>query len=237
MERKEVINFFNEKLKENNIKISEDQMNNFILYMDNLIEWNKKINLTAIKEEKDIIVKHFIDSILIEKEVIGNKLIDIGSGAGFPGIPLKIVRNDIDVTLIDSVNKKVLFMQDSIEKLKLDNIVAIHCRAEDYAHNKEYREAFDVATSRAVANMSTLVEYTLPFVKVGGKCICMKGPNSEEEINDSKKAISILGGEIERVEKYKIDDNDRCLVVINKVKKTEQIYPRNQGKPLKVPLK
>lgn len=237
MDREEVINFFNEKLKENDIKISEDQMNNFILYMDNLIEWNKKINLTAIKEEEDIIVKHFIDSILIEKEISGDKLIDIGSGAGFPGIPLKIVRNDLDVTLIDSVNKKVLFMQDSIDKLKLDNIVAVHCRAEDYAHDKQFRESFDVATSRAVSNMSTLVEYMLPFVKVGGKCICMKGPNSEEEINDSKKAISILGGEIERVEKYKIDDNDRCLVVINKVKKTEQIYPRNQGKPLKVPLK
>ena len=237
MNREEIIKFFNEKLKENNIKISDEQMNNFILYMDNLIEWNKKINLTAIKEEEDIIVKHFIDSILIEKEVKGEKLIDIGSGAGFPGIPLKIVRNDLDVTLIDSVNKKVLFMQDSIDKLKLDNIVAVHCRAEEYAHDKQFRESFDVATSRAVANMSTLVEYMLPFVKVGGKCICMKGPNSEEEINDSKKAISILGGEIERVEKYKIDDNDRCLVVINKVKKTEQIYPRNQGKPLKVPLK
>ena len=194
MDREEVINFFNEKLKENDIKISEDQMNNFILYMYNLIEWNKKINLTAIKEEEDIIVKHFIDSILIEKEISGDKLIDIGSGAGFPGIPLKIVRNDLDVTLIDSVNKKVLFMQDSIDKLKLDNIVAVHCRAEDYAHDKQFRESFDVATSRAVANMSTLVEYMLPFVKVGGKCICMKGPNSEEEINDSKKAISILVG-------------------------------------------
>ena len=139
-------------------------------------------NRDEIKEEKDIIVKHFIDSILIEKEVKGEKLIDIGSGAGFPGIPLKIVRNDLDVTLIDSVNKKVLFMQDSIDKLKLDNIIAVHCRAEDYAHNKKYRETFDVVTSRAVANMSTLVEYMLPFVKVGGKCICMKGPNSEEEI-------------------------------------------------------
>ena len=229
--------FFNKKLKENNITISDEQMNNFTLYMDNLIEWNKKINLTAIKEDKDIIVKHFIDSILIEREVVGDKLIDIGSGAGFPGIPLKIVRDDLKVTLIDSVNKKVLFMQDSIEKLKLDNIVAIHCRAEEYAHNNQYRESFDVATSRAVANMCTLVEYMLPFVKVGGKCICMKGPNSEEEINDSKKAISLLGGEIERVEKYKIDDNDRCLVLIKKVKKTEQIYPRDQGKPLKSPLK
>lgn len=237
MNREEVISFFNEKLNENNITISDEQMNDFILYMDNLIEWNKKINLTAIKEEKDIIVKHFIDSILIEKEVIGDKLIDIGSGAGFPGIPLKIFRNDLNVTLIDSVNKKVLFMNDSIEKLKLDNIVAIHCRAEEYAHNNKYRESFDVATSRAVANMSTLVEYMLPFVKLGGKCICMKGPNSEEEINDSKKAISMLGGEIERVEKYKIDDNDRCLVIIKKIKKTEQIYPRNQGKPLKFPLK
>lgn len=237
MNREELIIFFKEKLNENNLSISDDEIDKLIVYMDNLIEWNKKVNLTAIKEEKDIIVKHFIDSIFISKEIVGKSFIDIGSGAGFPGIPLKIVKNDLKVTLLDSVNKKVLFMQDSIEKLMLNDIVALHGRAEDFAHTSQYRESFDNATSRAVANLTTLVEYMLPFVRVGGKCICMKGPNSDEEINDAKKAISVLGGKIERVDKYKLDDNDRCLVIIKKIKKTEQIYPRNQGKPLKFPIK
>ncbi len=237
MERTEIMNFFQKKLDENKIEISDKSMNNFIIYMDNLIEWNKKINLTAIKKEDDIIVKHFIDSIFILKYINGNKIIDIGSGAGFPGIPLKIAENNLDITLLDSVNKKVLFMQDSIEKMGLKNIVAIHGRAEDYAHDIKYREQYDVATSRAVANMSTLVEYMLPFVKIGGFCICMKGPNSDEEIIDSKKAIFKLGGEIKEVKKYSIEGNDRCLVIIKKIKKTEQTYPRNQGKPLKSPLR
>ena len=237
MERTEIMNFFKKKLDENKIEISDKSMNNFIIYMDNLIEWNKKINLTAIKKEDDIIVKHFIDSIFILKYINGNKIIDIGSGAGFPGIPLKIAENNLDITLLDSVNKKVLFMQDSIEKMGLKNIVAIHGRAEDYAHDIKYREQYDVATSRAVANMSTLVEYMLPFVKVGGFCICMKGPKSDEEIIDSKKAIFKLGGEIKEVKKYSIEGNDRCLIIIKKIKKTEQTYPRNQGKPLKSPLR
>lgn len=237
MERTEIMNFFKNKLDENKIEISDKSMNNFVIYMDNLIEWNKKINLTAIKKEDDIIVKHFIDSIFILKYINGNKIIDIGSGAGFPGIPLKIAENNLDITLLDSVNKKVLFMQDSIEKMGLKNIVAIHGRAEDYAHDIKCREQYDVATSRAVANMSTLVEYMLPFVKVGGFCICMKGPNSDEEIIDSKKAIFKLGGEIKEVKKYSIEGNDRCLVIIKKIKNTEQTYPRNQGKPFKNPLK
>ena len=237
MERTETMNFLKNKLDENKIEISDKSMNNFVIYMDNLIEWNKKINLTAIKKEEDIIVKHFVDSIFILKYINGNKIIDIGSGAGFPGIPLKIAKNNLDITLLDSVNKKVLFMQDSIEKMGLKNIVAIHGRAEDYAHNIKYREQYDVATSRAVANMSTLVEYMLPFVKIGGVCICMKGPNSNEEIINSKKAIFELGGEIREVKKYSIEGNDRCLVIIKKIKKTEQTYPRNQGKPLKSPLK
>ena len=220
-----------------NLELSEKQYEQFIKYMRLVQEWNEKINLTAIKKEDDIIVKHFIDSIFILKYINGYKIIDIGSGAGFPGIPLKIAENNLDITLLDSVNKKVLFMQDSIEKMGLKNIVAIHGRAEDYAHDIKYREQYDVATSRAVANMSTLVEYMLPFVKIGGFCICMKGPNSDEEIIDSKKAIFKLGGEIKEVKKYSIEGNDRCLVIIKKIKKTEQTYPRNQGKPLKSPLR
>lgn len=222
--------------KKNNVQITEKDAEKFYLYMNNLIEWNSKINLTAIKQEKDIIVKHFIDSIVINQYINGEKLLDVGSGAGFPGIPLKIVNDNLEVTLIDSVNKKVTFLNDTIEKLKLEKIKAFHVRAEDMAHEKNYREAYDVVVSRAVANMSTLVEYMLPFVKVGGRCLCLKGPNSEQEINNSKNAIKKLGGKIERIIDYTLEENERCLVVINKIKNTEQTYPRKQGKPLKEPL-
>lgn len=236
MDREEFEKFFIQKAKENNIYISKEMSSKFYLYMENLIEWNSKINLTAIRDEKDIIIKHFIDSIVISKYIFGDRLLDIGSGAGFPGIPLKIVNKDLRVDLIDSVNKKVNFMNDSIEKLNLENIKAIHIRAEEIAHEKDFRESYDIVTSRAVANMSTLVEYMLPFVKIGGKCVCLKGPNCETEINASKNAIKKLGGQIGEVIEYKIEDNDRCLVIINKIKNTEQTYPRKQGKPLKEPL-
>lgn len=236
MNREDFEKFFMKKAKENDIDISEKMISKFYLYMKNLLEWNEKINLTAIKDEEDIIIKHFIDSIVIYKYVEGSKLLDIGSGAGFPGIPLKILNEKMQINLIDSVNKKVNFMNDSIEKLELKNINAIHVRAEEIAHEKAFRESYDIVTSRAVANMSTLVEYMLPFVKVGGKCLCLKGPNCEEEINTSKNAIKKLGGQISEVIEYKIENNDRCLVIINKIKSTEQIYPRKQGKPLKEPL-
>lgn len=236
MEKIEFSELFRQESIKNGIELSEDVVNKFYLYMSNLIEWNSKINLTAIKDEKDIIIKHFIDSIVIEKYLNPGKLMDVGSGAGFPGIPLKIINDNLDVTLIDAVNKKVNFMNDSIDKLKLKNIKAMHVRAEEIAHEKIFRETYDVVVSRAVANMSTLVEYMLPFVKVGGRCLCLKGPNCEEEINASKNAIKKLGGQIDKVIEYKLEDNERCLVIIDKIKSTEQIYPRKQGKPLKEPL-
>lgn len=236
MNKDEFKKFLIQKAKENNIEMSDKMVSDFYLYMNNLIEWNDKINLTAIKSEKDIIIKHFIDSIVINKYVEGNKLLDIGAGAGFPGIPIKIVNENIEINLIDAVNKKVNFMNDSIEKLNLKNIKAMHVRAEEMAHEKIYRESYDVVTSRAVSNMTTLVEYMLPFVKVGGKCLCLKGPNCEDEINSSKNAIKKLGGQIDNIVEYKIEDNDRCLVIIRKIKNTEQTYPRKQGKPLKEPL-
>lgn len=236
MNRQEFRDFFIESAKENEIKISEEQVEKFYLYMNNLIEWNNKINLTAIKEEKDIILKHFIDSIIVNKYIDGINVLDVGTGAGFPGIPLKIINKKLNVTLIDAVNKKVLFLKDTIEKLSLQNIEAFHYRAEEMAHEKKYREQYDIVVSRAVANMTTLVEYMLPFVKVGGKCLCLKGPNSEDEINNSKNAIKKLGGEIENVIEYNIKENNRCLVIINKKKCTEQTYPRKQGKPSKEPL-
>jgi len=226
-----------EKANENNIVLSENEINLFYLYMNNLIEWNSKINLTAIKDEKEIVIKHFIDSILVKNELKNvRKVLDIGSGAGFPGIPLKIVNDSLEFTLIDSVNKKVNFMNDTIEKLGLKNITALHGRAEDFAHQEEYREKYDVVVSRAVSNMTTLVEYMLPFVKVGGRCICLKGPNVDEELNLAKNAIKILGGRVERVLEYKLYENGRSLVSIFKEKHTEQTYPRKQGKPIKEPL-
>lgn len=221
----------------NNINLPDEIYYKFVLYMENLIEWNSRMNLTAIKDEEGIIIKHFLDSIMIKDYVKEEKILDIGSGAGFPGIPLKIIDEKLDLTLMDAVNKKVLFMNDSIDKLGLKNAIAIHGRAEDFGHNEIYRECFDTVISRAVANMSTLVEYMLPFVKSGGYCLCMKGPDSEEEINDSKKAINVLGGKIEKIYNYEYEENKRCLVVVSKIKDTEQTYPRKQGKPSKNPIR
>lgn len=233
----DIKNFIKGEAKKNNINLSENQIKLFYLYMNNLIEWNEKINLTAIKEEKDIVVKHFIDSIVIKDEIVGSKMLDLGSGAGFPGIPLKIINNKLEVTLLDAVNKKVNFMNDTIEKLSLKDIIAIHSRAEDLAHDEKYREKYDIVVSRAVSNMTTLVEYMVPFLKKGGKCICLKGPDVDKELEEAKNAIRLLGGKIEKKIQYELNGNGRSLIVILKEKHTEQIYPRKQGKPIKEPLK
>ena len=219
------------------IQINEEEIEKLHIYMKNLLEWNKIMNLTAIDDEEEIIVKHFLDSIIIHKYLVGKRGVDIGSGAGFPGIPLKIIDNELNILLVDSVNKKVNFMNDCISKLGLINIEAIHNRAEEIGQNSEYREQFEFATSRAVANMSTLAEYLIPLVKVGGKIYCLKGPNIEEELNEAKVAIEKLGGKIEKVEKYSIENNERTLVIISKIKNTEQTYPRKMGKPLKEPIR
>lgn len=224
-------------LKDNEIELNENQIEKFYKYMSNLKEWNEKINLTAIKEDKEIILKHFIDSLKISEYLNNNKILDIGSGAGFPGIPLKIKNDKLEITLIDSINKKINFIKDTINKLELKNIEAIHIRAEELAQEKEYREQFDTVVSRAVANLTTLVEYMIPFVKINGICICMKGPNFEKELEDAKYAIEKLGGEIEKIINYRInEENERNIVIIRKKKHTEQTYPRKQGKPLKEPL-
>ncbi|MGN1298577.1 MAG: 16S rRNA (guanine(527)-N(7))-methyltransferase RsmG [Candidatus Scatovivens sp.] len=229
--------YFNIKLKENNInnKFDEEQ---FFEYMRNILSWNEKINLTNIIDEREFIVKHFIDSLTILDYIQENsKIIDIGCGAGFPGIPLKIAKKNINETLIDSANKKVKVVQDSIEKLKLENIEALHVRAEDLARNKKYREQFDYSTTRAVSNLSTITEYMLPFLKIGGKAICMKGPNYKEELENSKKAINVLGGTIEKIKNIKLDDNmERNIIIIKKIKSTPNQYPRENGKPLKSPI-
>ncbi len=239
MEYIEFENIFKKECIKNNINIKEEKIKLFYDYMKYLLNWNEKINLTAIKEEKEFIVKHFVDSLSISEIVGDNKrIIDVGTGGGFPGIPLKLLNENLNVSLVDSVNKKIMVLNDIINKMKLENIEAIHTRAEDLAQNKEYREGFDIAVSRAVSNMNTLVEYLLPFVKIGGYVVCMKGPGYEEELNSSKKAIEILGGKIEDIKELKVSDElDRNIIIIKKIKNTNNKYPRGQGKPLREPLK
>lgn len=204
-----------------------------------LIEWNEKINLTAILEPEDIIVKHFIDSLTIAGYIREeDKILDIGTGAGFPGIPLKIVYKDANLSLLDAVNKKIIFLNEVISNLNLNNTETIHGRAEDYGQDIKYREKFDVCTSRAVAPLNTLLEYMLPFIKEGGICICMKGPSAEEELKQANNALKELGGTIAKVEKLNLSDeeNQRNIIIIRKTKKTPNKYPRKAGMAKKSPL-
>lgn len=230
---------FLEEANKNNIKVNDDEMDKLYNYMIGIIEWNDKVNVTAITEEKLFIVKHFIDSLLINHYLQGKEsVIDIGTGGGFPGIPLKILNKNTKFTLIDSVNKKLNVIRDLSEKIKLENLEIIHTRAEDLASKKEYREMFDVATTRAVSNLSTILEYMLPFVKVGGLAICMKGPNYKEELEEAKKAIEILGGKFEHIETFNLEgEMERNVLVIKKVKNTPNKFPRGQGKPLREPIR
>ena len=239
MDIKEFFDLMIDYGKEINIVFTEEQLQKFYQYMNLLIEWNEKINLTAIVEPKEIILKHFIDSLTIIKYIEPNKsVIDIGTGAGFPGIPVKIMREDLDITLLDSLNKRIHFLNEVIQKLELKNITAIHARIEEFAKNKQYREAFDVATSRAVANLTTLSEYMLPMVDLKGMVICMKGSEINEEISKSKNSIKLLGGKIDKIEEFTLpkSDNRRNLILIKKERQTPGKYPRKPGIPSKEPL-
>ena len=205
----EINNFilkFKEISRKNGINIEENKIKQLYEYMINILEWNKVINLTAISDEDEFIMKHFIDSLTILKYMEKNKkMIDIGTGAGFPGIPVKIANPSITATLVDSVNKKINVLKDISNKLELKDIELIHSRVEDLAKLEKYREKYDYATSRAVSNLTTFIEYMLPFLKIGGKAICMKGPNYEEELEKSHKAIEVLGGKIEKIEKIRME--------------------------------
>lgn len=230
---------FEKYLEKMSISLNKEQYDQFYAYMLLLIEWNEKINLTAITEPQEIILKHFVDSLTIAKYIEeGKTIIDMGTGAGFPGIPLKIYRNDVKVVLADSLNKRIKFLNEVIEKMQLKNIETIHCRAEELGKNKEYREKFDYATSRAVANLSTLSEYLLPFVKLNGSGIFMKTMEIDEELENAKKAIKILGGRIEKVDKFEIPGSDlgRSIIIVKKEKQTPSKYPRKPGTPAKEPL-
>ena len=230
---------FKKELLDNNIILENPNYDLFFKYMKGIIEWNTKINLTSINNEKEFLEKHYIDSLTINRFIEDkSQLIDIGTGAGFPGIPLKFVNPELNVTLIDSVNKKLNVIKEITNNLMMKKIEIIHSRAEDLANKENYRESFEYATTRAVSNLTTIMEYMLPFIKVNGKAICMKGPNIDEEIKNSKNAIEILGGEIENIYNIKINDEyERNIIIIKKKKNTPKQYPRAAGKPLKEPIK
>lgn len=239
MEIKEFKNIINNYSKKINILLNEEQIEKFYKYMNLLIEWNEKINLTAIIEPEEIILKHFIDSLTICKYIENNAtLADVGTGAGFPGIPLKIYRPDIKITLVDSLNKRINFLNEVINNLELKNIVTIHSRVEDFGKNKNYREKYDYVTARAVANLNTLSEYLVPIVKVNGKAICMKGNDVQDEVDNAKHAIKILGGTVEKVDYFKLPNSDisRNIIVVKKVNNTPARFPRKAGMPSKEPL-
>lgn len=233
---------FRKGLKELNLQLTKQQEEQFFQYYELLIETNKVMNLTAITEKNEVIVKHFIDSLLIVKSIDLNKyhnLIDVGTGAGFPGIPIKIIFPHIKVTLLDSLNKRLKFLNNVIEELGLKNIYTVHGRAEDLGHNSDYREKFDICVSRAVANLSTLSEYCIPFVKQNGKFVSYKSSVSSEEISESNKAVKILGGKTVINKNYDLPCSDikRTLVIIDKIKDTPKKYPRKAGTPSKEPIK
>ena len=236
-EFKKIMIFYGEKI---DIKFTEEQLNQFYKYMNLLLEWNKKINLTAITDPNEVILKHFIDSLTINKYIKENStLADVGTGAGFPGIPLKILRPDLKITLVDSLNKRINFLNEVINKLNLVNIETVHSRIEDFGKDKKYREIFDFVTARAVANLAVLSEYLLPIAKVGGQCVCMKGSSVEEELSNGKNAIKVLGGKIKNIDEFVLPDSDmsRNVIIIDKIKNTPNKYPRKAGIPVKEPLK
>lgn len=220
-----------------NISLSDDQHLQFDKYFSMLIETNKVLNLTAITEENEVVIKHFLDSVLPSKLIKENSsVVDVGSGAGFPALPLKIVRPDLKVCMVDSLNKRINFLNNVISSLSLKNASAIHSRAEDFA--KTNREKFDVAVARAVASLNTLVEYLLPLIKIGGCAIIYKSAKLSEEIENAKHAIKVLGGQIESVENYSIEERnlERNILVIRKISQTPKIYPRDKNKPKTNPI-
>lgn len=229
-------------LDQMNIRYDEDIIKKFEAYMDGIISWNEKVNLTSITDKDEFIVKHYIDSIMCapcDEFQNAEKIIDVGTGGGFPGIPLALIAPDKEFMLMDSLNKRIKIINELCEELGIYNVTAVHARAEELAKNKSHREKYDLCVSRAVANLSTLSEYCLPFIKKGGYFLSYKGPDSEQELNDAKKAINILGGKIEREEKASLEDFEleHKIIYIKKIKETPAKFPRKAGTPSKEPLK
>ena len=231
-------NLIKEKFKKYGFDLNEKQIDAFSVYYDFLVQENEKYNLTAITEQEDVVIKHFIDSVLPEKYIPKNaSVIDVGTGAGFPGVPLKIIRPDIKLTLVDSLQKRINFLNELILKLGLQNVETFHSRSEDFAQS--HREKYDVALSRAVASLPTLCEYLLPFVKVGGKVLMYKGERLSEELIQGKKAISLLGGKEGNTYNYMLEEaenSQRFVLEISKIKPTNKIYPRGKNLPKTRPL-
>ena len=226
-------------LKAIGIQLSDEQIEQFLTYYEMLIEKNKVMNLTAITDFDEVLEKHFEDSLSLIQAVDLEKsqeVIDLGTGAGFPGIPLKIAFPNLQITLADSLNKRILFLDDVIRELGLTGIDTVHGRAEDLAKNSDYREKFDLCVSRAVANLSTLSEYCLPFVKIGGKFISYKAGECDEEVAASKSSVFLLGGKISDIKKFELGESGRAFVIIDKVSGTPKKYPRKAGTPSKDPL-
>lgn len=230
--------FLNE-IKNMNISLTENQIEKFIIFYEMLVEKNKVMNLTAITDFDEVFEKHFADSLSLayafdlKQEM---SMIDLGTGAGFPGIPLKIVFPQIRMTLADSLNKRILFLNEVIEKIGLKDAETVHGRAEDLARKKKFRESFDLCVSRAVANLSTLTEYCLPFVKENGNFVSYKGADCDEEVEAAKSSVHLLGGRIKKVKKFELGESRRAFVIIEKKKSTPKKYPRKAGTPVKDPL-
>lgn len=237
---KEKISYMSDKFEQAGFAFSDLQKRQFYTFYNMLIDKNKVMNLTGITEFTEVVEKHFLDSIYLNRVTDLDqpvKIIDLGTGAGFPGIPLKIAFPEIEITLVDSLNKRIHFIEEVIEELGLTSIYAVHARAEELARNSECREKFDLCVSRAVANLSTLEEYCLPFVHIGGKFISYKSGEIEEEVQESKKACFLLGGKLKEVYKFDLEESKRSFVVVEKVKTTPKTYPRKAGTPSKMPLK
>lgn len=224
-----------EIFEKHKIVLSEEQERQFLKYYDFLVSENQKYNLTAITSKEEVFYKHFLDSVLPESEITENaKIIDIGSGAGFPAVPLKIVRSDLKFTLVDSLNKRVNFLNELFILLNLGDIKAVHARAEDFI--KENRESYDFAVARAVAPLNTLLEYMVPYLKVGGRCLIYKSQKLEEEIVEAKKAMEILSVKIVKVLEYELSDASRKILIVEKTEKTNEKYPRGKNLPKLKPL-
>ncbi len=230
-----------EILKSSDLECTEVQVEKFEIYKNMIQEWNKKINITSITEDAEIYMKHFVDSIIVKKYFNMDKvdkMIDIGTGGGFPGIPLKIIYEEMEVTLLDSLKKRIIFLDEVVETLELEDVELIHGRAEDFGTDEEYREQYDLSISRAVAPLNILSEYCIPFVKVGGCFISMKSGDVDKEIEESVKALEILGGRVKETIKYQLPGTDisRSIIIIEKFRDTPDKDPRKAGKPTKKPL-
>ena len=232
---------FESKLNALGITLTSRQQEQFVQFYELLVEWNKVMNLTGITEYEEVNEKHFVDSLSLVQAIDVNKVetvIDVGTGAGFPGIPLKIAFPHLKIVLLDSLNKRINFLNTVIGEIGLTEIITIHGRAEDYAKQADYREKFDLCVSRAVANLSTLSEYCLPYVKTGGMFIPYKSGEIDDEVQQAKKAIHILGGKLDEVIKFQLPGTEinRSFVKIHKTQNTAKRYPRKAGMPAKEPL-